>query len=215
MNDNLFDDIKPWYTRGSIKFLSEVCKADYTVLEYGGGVSSLWWCEHAMEVVTMEANPEWASRLLQEMSKRPSLLKKWRLVFSPCNWNPTYAQKVDRCRKAHSSVGSEWLRQYEEQTKEEIQASEDFYLDPPDKKYDVIIIDGQIRNQTVDVLRNLITTQDIKILVFDNTEGPVMAQLAKDAVKDLMYEEFVFPEEDESLIPSWQNGWSTTVYVRN
>ena len=45
-------DPLPWYTYPAIDFLKDRNYAGKTVLEFGGGQSTLWWAAHAASVVT-------------------------------------------------------------------------------------------------------------------------------------------------------------------
>lgn len=53
----------PWYTYPAIDFLSGRTFKNKTVLEFGGGQSTLWWAARASSVVTFEANREWHDRI--------------------------------------------------------------------------------------------------------------------------------------------------------
>ena len=52
-------DPLPWYTYPAIDFLKDRNYAGKTVLEFGGGQSTLWWATHAASVVTFEASAKW------------------------------------------------------------------------------------------------------------------------------------------------------------
>jgi hypothetical protein len=49
----------PWYTYPAIDFLSTVDFTSQSVLEFGGGHSTLWWAERASYVFSLENNPDW------------------------------------------------------------------------------------------------------------------------------------------------------------
>jgi hypothetical protein len=53
----------PWYTYPSIDFLKYRNYSDKTILEFGGGQSTLWWAERARQVVTIEGNHDWYLQL--------------------------------------------------------------------------------------------------------------------------------------------------------
>ena len=53
----------PWYTYPSIDFLKGRPYGDKTVLEFGGGQSSLWWAARAKNVVTLEEDKSWYEQL--------------------------------------------------------------------------------------------------------------------------------------------------------
>lgn len=49
----------PWYTYGSIEFLSRRVKSDMVVFEYGSGNSTLWWSARVARVVSCEHDHQW------------------------------------------------------------------------------------------------------------------------------------------------------------
>ena len=53
----------PWYTYPAIDFLGGRRFENRTVLEFGGGQSTLWWATRASSVVTFEANRAWHDRI--------------------------------------------------------------------------------------------------------------------------------------------------------
>src|SRR5580704_17716769 len=53
----------PWYTYPCIDFLRFRDYTNKTVLEFGGGQSSLWWASRAKSIVTMEGNLNWYDRI--------------------------------------------------------------------------------------------------------------------------------------------------------
>jgi hypothetical protein len=60
-------DPLPWYTYPAIDFLCSRSYAGKTVLEFGGGQSTLWWAAHAHSVVTFEADRQWHDRIKSGM----------------------------------------------------------------------------------------------------------------------------------------------------
>lgn len=53
----------PWFTYSAISFLDQVVPDDTTVLEIGGGNSSLWWTARNCPVTVIEADQTWADEL--------------------------------------------------------------------------------------------------------------------------------------------------------
>lgn len=58
-------DGKPllWYTYPSIEFLARRGYEGKTILEFGGGQSTLWWAARAKQVVTLDGKPDWHAHL--------------------------------------------------------------------------------------------------------------------------------------------------------
>jgi hypothetical protein len=59
-------DPLPWYTYPAVHFLSTLNISDLTILEFGGGQSSIWWAQRARSVTTLETDRDW----FQEIEKR-------------------------------------------------------------------------------------------------------------------------------------------------
>jgi hypothetical protein len=57
----------PWYTYPCIDFLKYRDFSGKTVLEFGGGQSSLWWSQRAKSVVTLEGNRLWHEKIEAQM----------------------------------------------------------------------------------------------------------------------------------------------------
>lgn len=53
----------PWYTYPCIDFLRFRDFENKTVLEFGGGQSSMWWGKRARKVVTFEADKDWFEKI--------------------------------------------------------------------------------------------------------------------------------------------------------
>lgn len=63
----------PWYTYPAIDFLKVRNFQDKTVLEFGGGQSSLWWAKKAKQVVTLEGDKEWYEKIRDQMPDNVAL----------------------------------------------------------------------------------------------------------------------------------------------
>lgn len=53
----------PWITYPALDYLSRLDFSQASVLEYGGGQSSLWWAARARSVTTVEARANWAQMI--------------------------------------------------------------------------------------------------------------------------------------------------------
>lgn len=53
----------PWITFPARDYLSQLDFSGASVLEYGGGLSSLWWARRAASVVTVESDAGWVERV--------------------------------------------------------------------------------------------------------------------------------------------------------
>lgn len=55
--------VLPWYTKTFLDDLVTWDLKDKTVLELGGGASTLWWNKKAGEVITIESSRQWAETI--------------------------------------------------------------------------------------------------------------------------------------------------------
>ena len=53
----------PWWSYSCTHFLDQVVPTDATILEIGGGASSIWWLERGNSVTTFESDYAWASHI--------------------------------------------------------------------------------------------------------------------------------------------------------
>lgn len=63
----------PWYTYPAIDFLRGRSFDGRSVLEFGGGQSSLWWAARASKVLTLEGDERWFNRIKGGMPENVDL----------------------------------------------------------------------------------------------------------------------------------------------
>ncbi|WP_167378828.1 class I SAM-dependent methyltransferase [Mesorhizobium prunaredense] len=63
----------PWYTYPAIDFLAARNFDGKTILEFGGGQSTLWWSAHAKSVLTIEQDAEWTALLKDKIGSNVTL----------------------------------------------------------------------------------------------------------------------------------------------
>lgn len=49
----------PWWSYSCTHFLEQVVPVEASVLEFGGGASTVWWLERGNRVTTLESSPQW------------------------------------------------------------------------------------------------------------------------------------------------------------
>jgi hypothetical protein len=69
----------PWLPYSCTFFLQQTVAKNASVLELGGGGSTLWWLSRGNKVVTLETEKEWAIEL-SELVKSKGLQANWQLV---------------------------------------------------------------------------------------------------------------------------------------
>lgn len=63
----------PWYTYPAIEFLSNVDFTTQSILEFGGGNSTVWWAERAHHVVSVENNADWFKFIGGKVNQKPNV----------------------------------------------------------------------------------------------------------------------------------------------
>lgn len=145
----------PWFTDGAVTFLTGLLKwkaalleatgGSPTVLEFGGGNSTLYFLQKGLSVVSVEADPRWRERLARITSE---------LGFHVC---PTTAQPCDHVDRATQPVL-------------QIVAAERLDAVPPwvlAEEYLVTLNDGIDRWASLEAL---LARQDEDLLIVDNVE---------------------------------------------
>ena len=68
----------PWWPYSAVHYLDQVVPTDYSVLEFGGGSSTIWWLERGNEVTTIETDKAWVEKLGEQVHEK-GLQGKWRV----------------------------------------------------------------------------------------------------------------------------------------
>lgn len=74
---------EPWYTRSAISFLEGYVKSDMSVLEYGGGSSTVWWANRVKKLVTVERDPLWRMMIEENLPRPIELIRQEPECFGP------------------------------------------------------------------------------------------------------------------------------------
>jgi hypothetical protein len=67
---NSVSDEMPWLTFPALQWLNSKQMNDWSVFEYGGGGSTLYFTKRAKQVITVEHDPEWFAILAETLKKR-------------------------------------------------------------------------------------------------------------------------------------------------
>jgi len=66
----------PWWPYSAVHYLDQIAPTNYSVLEFGGGSSTIWWLERGNQVTTIETDSAWVKRLEQQVRSK-GLQGKW------------------------------------------------------------------------------------------------------------------------------------------
>lgn len=81
--DNQNGLVFPWFTHPMLKCLRGWDLAGKTVLEYGSGLSTVWWAKEAKYVVSVETKIDWVHRITDELVKA-QVESKAQVIWCPC-----------------------------------------------------------------------------------------------------------------------------------
>ncbi|MEO0405916.1 MAG: hypothetical protein AAF289_01060 [Cyanobacteria bacterium P01_A01_bin.135] len=58
----------PWWTYPAIEFIATWVRPEMRVFEYGGGHSTLWWAERVQQVITVDHDQNWVTKVAGRLS---------------------------------------------------------------------------------------------------------------------------------------------------
>lgn len=159
---DLFADPRPWMVPEAVAMVERNLRPDMTVLEYGGGASTPYWCERAGVLHTVEASHGWAMILLDYMGHRIDLIDRWRFHFVGANWSSVNSGK----RRTGRSLPELDVRR----------RMEDDYAIVLSDHVDAILIDGSVRQRTAERLTTYIERDQPEILLVDNMDAEYVSK---------------------------------------
>lgn len=71
----------PWFTKPSLREISTWDIQGKTVVEYGGGNSSLWWASKGANIITVERSEAWYEQIKREYSKYPNKYPTAQIIY--------------------------------------------------------------------------------------------------------------------------------------
>ena len=131
----------PWYTYSCIYFLNSRDFSQKQILEIGSGQSTLWWQDRAKNVLSIEENEEWFNKVKNKSKDnvKIELVTIGKEVDNPLN-KLNWQNLVDKSIIKHNY-----------------------------KSFDVIIIDGGLRTNAINIAKKFISEDGI--IIADNSEG--------------------------------------------
>lgn len=76
--------VEPWLVHPALDVIKTWSLSDKKVLEWGAGLSTLWWADKCKEVYSIEANQQWFANINNRLQER-GLAKKVTLVYRNAN----------------------------------------------------------------------------------------------------------------------------------
>ncbi len=191
-----FEPPRPWMAAEAVEHVTALLGSDMRGLEWGGGASTPYWCEHLGILHTFEADRGFALLLIDFMSRQPRLADRWRLHFVPCNWASTASTE----RKKGAALPTD-------EVKEALTRDYATLLSDP---IDAIFVDGSVREATLDATAKYIDRDRPLVIVIDNTDADYVRRGV-----DVLDMSTYTRSDYTALDPQVAGGQSTTsVFVR-
>jgi hypothetical protein len=170
-------DRSAWLTFPALDHLGRWARPEHRVFEYGGGGSTLFWCDRVGEVITVEHDPEWFKALEERMALEHRA--RWTghaipadpgtLVAAPDPAEPEHFASADP-----ASIGRNY-RSYV--------TCIDRY---PNGYFDAILIDG--RGRTSCIRHSIPKLKRGGLLILDNAERSYYTEKNASALADFTVE---------------------------
>lgn len=156
---NPLDEKKPWLTFNAIDFITANTPKTGRVFEYGGGGSTLYFLDHASEVVTVEHDQQWFHFLEKKINAQDS--KRWcgNLVLPE---ELTSAVQLDEAEPEHYYSAD---RNFKNAT---FKLYSTFICRYDDEYFDIVLIDGRARTSCLH--HAMLKVKIGGYLVLDNAE---------------------------------------------
>jgi len=193
----------PWITYSATMMLMRLIRPDFKVFEFGCGESTKWWCERVSEVVSVEHNLDWATKIQSSTSAR--------VMYRTMNYPTDHASIIEEFFQKNYELP---VSQNTSQNIEHGLLCREFtgyaseILNYPVGYFDLVVVDGMAR-----VLTAWLATRQLGpngIILFDNTnrwQYNAAYQLLIDA--GFVKLDFWGPGPFSSV------EWCTSIFVRN
>jgi hypothetical protein len=189
----------PWLVPSSAEWLDNNLAPHMMGVEFGGGLSTGWFCERLKFLHTVECSTNWAMGLMHRISQEPNLNSKWYLHYINCDWNKDSEGNRWYIKNNHHLRNPVELNSMEERLK-------DIHFEHP---VDFCLVDGSVRYETFKKSIELIKDNPGAILCVDNTEKEHRAKYVNSEVPD-SWEKLEFVNEEAGSV---EQGSKTTIFV--
>ena len=133
---NSVDDRSPWISFEAIEFLNKIVRPEMRVFEYGSGGSTMFWISRVREVVSVEHDLSWYTRMKKKLDQETIQHVKY-ILAEPAP-DPLFSSKsFENPGDFISSDPAYAGRNFEQYAK-----SIDVF---PENYFDIIIVDGRAR----------------------------------------------------------------------
>ena len=156
---NSMKDQSPWIAFAAIDFLEGVLTKGMLAYEFGSGGSTLFFASRVREVVSVEHNPEWFARVVEDLDNKGIKNCTVRL----CEAESGTASSMKGIANPDAYVSDD--ADYRDMNFMAYASSIDTY---PDRHFDIVFIDGRVRPSCFK--HSLRKVKENGYLILDNAE---------------------------------------------
>ena len=190
----------PWLVPAAAEWLEDNLDENMIGVEFGGGLSTGWFCRRLKFLHTVECSTNWAVGLINRISGDHSISNKWFLHYINCDWNKDSDGNRWYIKNHHDARPDHELEQMEARLRE-LQINQ---------KIDFCLVDGSVRYETFLMAKRMLEGNKGAILCVDNTEKPHRAKYVDSEVpKTWKKIEFVNENPHDKV----ELGSKTTIFV--
>lgn len=197
----------PWFSADAVEWLEHNLSSDDTIVEFGGGRSTVFFLSRCRSVKTLETSPSWCSALLGYLATHPALYRRWQLIHLPVDWSPNWADRASGYWGEHEgsltyAVAREMERTYLEEAAGAAGSS-------------VLVVDGGLRSHLFVLFAETGVFSRSEIVVIDNTEQKFPGlYFEANPLPGFRRLDFVAGSFDGDVLPLTGGRQITTVFVR-
>lgn len=152
----LFNTNTPWTSQASITFFKQALTKEMTGFEYGSGMSTKFFATKLKNLVSLEHDSAWYSRVKEDLQKSGISNISYHLVEK--------VAKKNENQETISLLGDTHVHTFTE----EFLSYSGFITRYPDEHFDFILVDGRARVDCI--LRSIPKLKPGGVLVLDNSE---------------------------------------------
>ncbi|MEZ4939323.1 MAG: hypothetical protein R3D58_00555 [Saprospiraceae bacterium] len=177
-NKTALEDELPWLNFPALDYMEQSIRPDFRIFEYGGGGSSLFFCKRAAEVITVEHDPDWFSKLKSKVVEKG--YSNWQGILQLPEKSSTSTIIDQAVNSTFTSKSPEFVGFSFEKYVRQIECF-------PEGYFDLILIDGRARTSCITVAISRLCRNGI--LIVDNTERKYyLNAFKKEAIKGFTIE---------------------------
>jgi hypothetical protein len=150
---------QPWLSYDAIGYMEERLRPDSVVFEYGSGGSTLWFAERVRRVTSIEHDPDWHARVVQE-ARRAGITNCTIVLREPTRWASSEAEIADKRGEYSSPSAPGSFEDY-------VRACEGF----ADETFDLVLVDGKTRSACLRQVASKVRLGGL--LALDDSERPL------------------------------------------